>query len=51
MVPAFPDAPGTVGLSEGDIIPEIEGEDTEGVSFKLSDYKGKVIMLDFWGDW
>ena len=51
LVPAFPEAPGTVGLSEGDIIPEIEGEDTEGVSFKLSDYEGKVIMLDFWGDW
>ena len=20
-------------------------------TFKLSDYKGKVILLDFWGDW
>ncbi len=51
LVAAFPDAPGEVGLGEGDIIPEIEGEDTEGVSFKLSDYQGTVIMLDFWGDW
>ena len=31
--------------------PEIEGEDIEGVAFKLSDYRGKVVMLDFWGDW
>ncbi len=31
--------------------PDIEGKDTDGVAFKLSDYKGKVIMLDFWGDW
>ena len=31
--------------------PDIEGKDTDGVAFKLSDYEGKVILLDFWGDW
>lgn len=31
--------------------PEIEGEDVEGVKFKLSDYRGKVVLLDFWGHW
>lgn len=31
--------------------PEIAGVDTDGVSFKLSDYRGKVILLDFWGFW
>jgi len=31
--------------------PDIVGNDTDGVAFKLSDYKGKVILLDFWGDW
>jgi cytochrome oxidase Cu insertion factor (SCO1/SenC/PrrC family) len=31
--------------------PEIEGEDQDGVTFKLSDYRGKVILLDFWGNW
>lgn len=30
---------------------EIEAEDLDGVSFKLSDYRGKVLLLDFWGDW
>ena len=38
-------------LSVGQVAPEIEGEDVDGVSFKLSDYRGKVIFLDFWGDW
>ena len=31
--------------------PDIEGDDLNGVSFKLSDYRGKVVVLDFWGNW
>ena len=31
--------------------PDIAGEDLNGVPFKLSDYRGKVVVLDFWGDW
>ena len=31
--------------------PEITGVDLDGVEFNLSDYRGKVVMLDFWGDW
>ena len=30
---------------------EIEGEDLDGKRFKLSDYRGKVVVLDFFGDW
>lgn len=37
--------------SIGEAAPEIEGADLEGVDFKLSDYRGKVVVLDFWGDW
>jgi cytochrome oxidase Cu insertion factor (SCO1/SenC/PrrC family) len=40
-----------VGLEVGNRAPEIQGEDLDGVKFKLSDYRGKVVMLDFWGDW
>ncbi len=28
--------------------PEIQGIDADGVSFKLSDYRGQVVLLDFW---
>lgn len=38
-------------LAIGQSVPEIEGEDTDGVVFKLSDYRGKVVLLDFWGNW
>ncbi|MBI3817255.1 MAG: redoxin domain-containing protein [Planctomycetes bacterium] len=31
--------------------PEIEAEDLDGVRFKLSDYRGKIVVLDFWGNW
>ena len=34
-----------------DKVPEITGPDTDGVVFKLSDYKGKVLLIEFWGDW
>ncbi|MDA7925462.1 TlpA family protein disulfide reductase [Mariniblastus sp.] len=38
-------------LKVGMTVPEIEGEDLDGIPFKLSDYRGKVVMLDFWGHW
>lgn len=38
-------------LSVGSIAAEIEGEDVFQKRFKLSDYRGKVVMLTFWGHW
>jgi hypothetical protein len=35
----------------GVVAPDIEGTDLDGVAFKLSDHRGKVVFLDFWGDW
>jgi hypothetical protein len=32
-------------------VPEIQGPDLDDKDFKLSDYRGKVVMLDFWGHW
>jgi cytochrome oxidase Cu insertion factor (SCO1/SenC/PrrC family) len=45
-----PAAPGS-GPAIGRPAPEIEGEDLDGKTFKLSDYRGKVVVLDFWGNW
>jgi hypothetical protein len=38
-------------LSLGKPAPEIQGEDVESAKFKLSEYRGKVVLIDFWGDW
>ncbi len=38
-------------LEIGKVAPDISGVDLDGVPFKLSDYRGKVVVLDFWGDW
>ena len=38
-------------LQIGMLAPDIEGEDLDGVPFKLSEYNGKVVVLDFWGNW
>jgi thiol-disulfide isomerase/thioredoxin len=38
-------------LKVGGIAPEIAGEDLEGKPLKLSDHRGKVVMLVFWGSW
>lgn len=36
----------TLGI--GKEAPEIEGSDSAGKKFKLSDYRGKVVVLEFW---
>jgi hypothetical protein len=38
-------------LGIGKTAPEISGEDIDGNPIKLSDYRGKVVVLDFWGHW
>jgi|SRR5665213_949656 len=38
-------------LKLGKKAPDIVGEDVDGKKFSLSDYRGKVVLLDFWGNW
>ena len=46
-----PGAAALVGLDVGMRAPEIEGLDTNGRPMRLSDYRGNVVVLDFWGHW
>lgn len=38
-------------LTVGKQAPEIEGVDQDGQTLKLSDYRGKVVLLDFWQEY
>jgi thiol-disulfide isomerase/thioredoxin len=38
-------------LSPGKTAPEIEGTDLDGAKLKLSDYRGRVVLLVFWASW
>jgi TolA-binding protein len=36
--------------AQGDIF-ELEATDQDGKTWSLKEYKGKVVVLDFWGFW
>jgi peroxiredoxin len=38
-------------LTVGKPAPEIEGQDVDGKAMKLSDYRGKVVVVTFWATW
>lgn len=41
----------TIRLKPGHLAPDFEAQTIDGHEFKLSDYRGKVVMLDFYGFW
>ncbi|MCC6906974.1 MAG: hypothetical protein IT430_03445 [Phycisphaerales bacterium] len=38
-------------LTIGRIAPNIKGEGIDGKSMELAQYRGKVVVIDFFGDW
>ena len=38
-------------LKVGDVAPEFEVETVDGQPLKLSDFRGKYVLLDFWAVW
>jgi cytochrome oxidase Cu insertion factor (SCO1/SenC/PrrC family) len=38
-----------VGTNVGQKAPDISAEDVQGKPLKLSDYRGKIVVLEFWG--
>ena len=38
-------------LQVGQVAPEIIGTAIDGNLMQLSAFRGKVVLLDFWGDW
>lgn len=40
-----------IGLNIGNKAPEIAEQSVNGKELKLSDLKGKVVLIDFWASW
>ncbi len=50
--PEIPIEQKTIGdLAIGSVAPDFELLDKDGNSVRLSDYQGKVVMIDFWASW
>lgn len=45
------DAPLAEGLSQGQVAPDFTLTDQNGETVKLSDYRGKKVILNFWATW
>jgi hypothetical protein len=39
------------GFDVGKRAPEITGKDVKGKPMKLSDFRDKIVVIDFFGDW
>ncbi|MBL7201815.1 MAG: redoxin domain-containing protein [Anaerolineae bacterium] len=46
-----PGAPPPVGLRVGNTAPDFELEELGGDTIRLHDYRGQVVMLNFWATW
>jgi peroxiredoxin len=40
-----------IGLNIGDKAPELIGKSPDGKEIKLSDTRGKLVLIDFWASW
>jgi thiol-disulfide isomerase/thioredoxin len=51
LPPRMPNAGGVIDMSAGAEIPDFDFIDFEGRRRQLSDFRGRYLMLDFWGSW
>jgi hypothetical protein len=50
--PRLPEPHAPTSLAEvGKIAPDLDGEDTTGQRLHLADYRGNVVVVQFWANW
>ncbi|QKY71608.1 TlpA family protein disulfide reductase [Lentibacillus sp. CBA3610] len=43
--------PGETGIEEGKVAPDFEVETLSGDTFRLSDLRGRKVIMNFWASW
>jgi peroxiredoxin len=51
LSPGCESPPPPEGKTIGNMCPEIVGTDADGKTIRLSEYRGKVVLISFWGTW
>src|SRR5581483_5169707 len=51
LTPLAEKRPDRAKLTPGDEAPDFSFTDLDGKPHKLSDYRGKLVLIDFWGSW
>lgn len=51
LILVFSFKPNNGGLKEGTIAPAFTLKDPSSNDVKLSDFKGKIVLIDFWASW
>jgi peroxiredoxin len=51
LVAGCAEPPPKVGLHVGNIAPPLHGTATNGSTINLEEFRGKVVVLDFWATW
>ena len=47
----YSNLPSTTAVVAGEMAPDFQLEDTKGNTFRLSQLRGKVVMVNFWATW
>ena len=51
LLPAAESTPPVAQLTAGAVAPEFVTQDLAGRAVRIADYRGKVLILDFWATW